>query len=248
MRTMTNPGRQRGFTLIELMVATTVSVFLLGGLFYSLQSTRNVYTQQQGLAQLQDNERLAMSLMANVIEAAGYYPSPLVNSAAGLFPVAAPFTTAGQPIAGTANAAAPGDTITVRYAANPAVSGDNALNCIGRTNTNAAGTPPVVWVSKFSVTAGGQLICTFGGTNYQLISAGVQNMQIVYGVKRVGGTGSCTDTYLTSAKMTAADWNIVCSVRVSLTFDNPVKRTGVGAQNVTITRVIAVMSTAGVNS
>jgi type IV pilus assembly protein PilW len=236
-------ARQRGFTLIELMIATTVATFLLGGVFYSLQSTRNAYTQQTGLAQLQDNVRLSMALITNSVETAGYFPNPLTNSAVAQFAVAAPFTTAGQAIAGTGSAAAPGDTITIRYASGQL--NDNAMNCLGRTNSSGA---VQLMTNKFSVNAANQLICTYNGTDYPLITSGVQNMQIVYGVKRVGGTGTCTDTYLKSTEMTATDWNVICSVRVSLTFDNPLKRTGVGPQTITITRVIGVMSTAGVNT
>ncbi len=58
---------QGGFTLVELMVATTIAVFLLGGLFATVQSTRRAYGNQNLLSQLQDNERLAMSLMASDI-------------------------------------------------------------------------------------------------------------------------------------------------------------------------------------
>jgi type IV pilus assembly protein PilW len=240
-----NAGRgQRGFTLVELMVSTTIAVFLLGGLLTTVQSTRQAYGNQSALAQLQDNERLAMTLMADVIESAGYYPDPVHVDPTTWMPQVPPFAAAVQPIAGTANAAAPGDTITVRFAAG-AVNTDNVLDCKGQTNAK----PTIAQViSTFSVKAN-QLICTTGGIDYQLITSGIQNLQIVYGVKRgPGGLGSCTDTYVTSGQMTAADWSAVCSVQVSLTFDNPLKRPGGGLQSITITRVIPVMVTAGVGS
>jgi type IV pilus assembly protein PilW len=242
MRNFRNAGRgQRGFTLLELMVATTIAVFLLGGLFATLQSTRQAYGNQSALAQLQDNERLALTLMADVIETAGYYPDAVHNDPTVLMKATPPFAAADQPFYGTANGVAPGDTITVQFAAGAAGT-DNALNCLGQTNPLGA---PAVFISKFSVNNSNQLICTYNNVDYPLITSGVQNLQIMYGVQHAAGTPSCTDTYLKSSEMAPTDWNLVCSVRVSLTFDNPVKRAGIGAQTITITRVIAVMNKAG---
>jgi len=59
---------ERGFTLVELMVAITVALFLLGGLFATVQSTRRTYGNQNLMAQLQDNERLAMTMLSTAIE------------------------------------------------------------------------------------------------------------------------------------------------------------------------------------
>jgi type IV pilus assembly protein PilW len=229
---------------VELMVSTTIAVFLLGGVLVTLQSTRQAYGNQNALAQLQDNERLALTLMADVIESGGYYPDPVNNDPTILMPLAAPFAAADQAFFGTSNVAAPGDTITVQFAAGAAGT-DNALNCIGQTNPGAA----AAVISTFSIKTinnQNQLVCTFKGTDYPLITSGVQNLQILYGVKKnPAATGSCTDTYLKASEVLTADWNNVCSVRVALTFDNPVKRTGIGAQSITINRVIAVMNKAG---
>ncbi|HEY3786431.1 MAG TPA: prepilin-type N-terminal cleavage/methylation domain-containing protein [Steroidobacteraceae bacterium] len=247
---------QRGFTLVELMVAITIALFLLGGLFATVQSTRRTYGNQNLLAQLQDNERLAMTLMGGVIETAGYFPNPVLNQNTIVFPTDAVFAAAGQTIIGGTNAA--GDTVTVRYAA---ALNDNAYNCIGGTNTVLA--PYQVWENAFRV-INNQLVCTINGTDYPLITAGVnnagvatlgvKNMSILYGVTASTGasTGSCTDTYLTTAQMIAAAagtipgiWSQVCSVSVTLTFINPITPTAAG---ISITRVIAIMGKAGVNS
>jgi type IV pilus assembly protein PilW len=235
---------QRGFTLVELMIATTIAVFLLGGLFATVQSTRRVYGNQNLLAQLQDNERLAMSLMTSVIESAAYFPNPTVNTPASVLPAGGSFGADGQGIFGAA-----GDTITVRYGA---AKDDNVYNCIGGQNTTVAGF--VVFTNTFKVT-NNQLICTYNGIDYPLIESnttagvttlGVKSMAISYGVQLAGGTaGSCTTTYLTTAQMVATgSWNLVCSVKVTLTFINPMSpATG---PDIPITRVIAVMNTAGV--
>jgi type IV pilus assembly protein PilW len=243
---------QSGFTLVELMVAVTIALFLLGGLFASMQSTRRAYGNQNMLSQLQDNERLAMSLMATVIESAGYFPSPQTNTSTGLMPAAGVFAAAGQSVFGTT-----GDTITVRYVAGPivGVKPDNVYSCIGTQNTTAG---TLVLQSTFKV-AGNQLICTYNGVDYPLVNSsvvggvttlGVQSMTILYGVKaNLGDTGSCTDTYMTAAQVAAYAagplWNSVCSINVTLNFINPLNPAGAPIK---ITRIIAIMNTAGVNS
>src|SRR5580698_3281447 len=93
-------ARSGGFTLIELLVAMLLALFLIGGLLTLEQSTRKAFGNQNQLVQLQDDERLAMTLMAEVIEASGYFPNPVANTLVGSFPSTAPFTAAGQSVYG----------------------------------------------------------------------------------------------------------------------------------------------------
>lgn len=251
----------RGFTLVELMVAITVALFLLGGLFATVQSTRRSYGNQSQLAQLQDNQRLAMTMMSTVVESTGYYPNPLanVNALPVVFPADALFATAGQTITGSTNTTGPGDKITVRYSA---ALNDNVYNCIGGQNTTVNTQQGQVFENTFHI-VNNALVCTLNGIDYPLVTKGVNgagvatlgvtNMTILYGVKaNPADTGSCADTYLTGAQVTAAGggpplglWNSLCSVSVTLTFINPITPTGPG---ITINKLIAIMATAGVNS
>lgn len=246
--------RTRGFTLVELMIAITVALFLIAGMLYMVQSTRAAFGTQNQLAQLQDNERLVMTFMAEVVESAGYFPDPVHNVATTVMPaVAGVFTTAGQSIAGVHNATAQGDTLTVRYGAGP---NDNVFNCAGTTNKTAL---VDTFVNQFSVDNKGQLLCTYhsnvtttpvvvplvsGGTNLA-----VTNLQVRYGIKRnATDTGSCADTYVDASLMAAADWLNVCSINLLVTFTNPLKAGGTGPATITIQRVVAVMNAAGVNT
>jgi type IV pilus assembly protein PilW len=241
---------QQGFTLIELSVAVMIGLFLLGGLLTLVHDMRRTFGAQNGLAQLQDNERLAMTLITDVIQAAGYYPDPTTQTANGVFLGAPPFTTPGQSIAGTGNLAAPGDSITVQYLT---ANNDGVINCKGGTNTSGGNLP---YVNTFSVvkdplTNKWTLSCTLLGFTYPLVSD-VTNMQIWYGVKRNNAApGNNVDTYLTAASglMTPADWSSVICIKVTLTFINPLNATQ-PTQPATIqfTRVITVMNRAGVNT
>jgi type IV pilus assembly protein PilW len=239
--------RARGFTLVELMIAVAIALFLIGGILTLVQSTRNAFATQTTLAQFQDNQRLTMTFMAEVIESAGYFPNPSLNTVGAVLPPtvppppAAPFTVTGQGVSGTV-----GDTITVRFGAGP---GDNVFGCNGSQNIAVA--PYDVFINTFSVDpVNQQLVCTFtNGAGLQppvILVNQVTSLQAVYGVKRSpADTGSCTDTYLSTANMLATDWPNVCSITVTVTFVNPTSKT---AAPVTITRVIAVMNAAGVNS
>jgi len=235
----------RGFTLIEVLISMTVALFLLGGLLTIVQSTKQTFTTQSQMAQLQDNERLAMTFISEIIESAGYYPDPQVNAATAVFPVAAPkgFTAPLQVVFGTTTAG--NDAVSVRYGAK---LNDNIFGCTGKTNTTVA---LDTFVSKFTLDAATQrLMCTFStntvaGVPVPLVN-GVTSFTVLYGVKLNPGpsTGSCTDTYKTAAQMVApADWLTVCSVLVTMQLQNPLNP----LVPISITRLAAVMNTAGVN-
>lgn len=243
-------GSQRGFTLIEILIALLLGVFMLAALLTIVQTNRNVYGDQNNLAQLQDNERMAMNLMADVIQSAGYFPNPALNTQSGTLAAVAPFAV-GQSISGTYTAAVPGDAILVRYMT---ASGDGILNCSGLSNTSGANT---LYVNKFYI-QGGQLVCSMNGTVYNLVSGvtnntttlGVTNLTLLYGVQTIAAvTGNNVDTYLNATQVTAGNyWSSVVSVMIELTFTNPLYKTyGTNAQPATvyIQRVVGVMNKLG---
>ena len=243
----------RGFTLVELMIAITVALFLIAGMLYMVQSTRTAFGTQNQLAQLQDNERLVMTFIAEVVESAGYFPDPVHNVNTTVMPVAGVFTSHGQSISGTHAAAAPGDTVTIRYGAG---LNDNVFNCAGTTNSTV---PVDTFVNQFSVDNNGRLLCTYSSNVtttpiiVPLVSGGanlaVKNLQVRYGIKRnATDTGSCVDTYLTASQMAPADWLNVCSINLQVTFTNPLAAGGTGPATIMIQRVVAVMNAAGVNT
>jgi type IV pilus assembly protein PilW len=245
--------RQRGLSLIELMVAMLIGLFLLGGLLSILQSTRNTSSNQALLSQLQDNERIAMSLMTSVIESAGYYPSPETVPLATALPSSPDFAQPGQIIVGSANTNGPGDAITVRYGTAP---NDGVLLCDGTSNTT---TGNVVYENTFELQTdkNGKLFlaCILSGGPAVKLVSGIQNMQIYYGVNSAATamdtTEGVVDSYLTAGQMTPTNWTNVYSVKVVLTFANPLAgqpgQTGAAKSTVTFTRVIGVMSRIGVD-
>lgn len=244
---------QGGFTVVELMVALLIGLFLLGGLLTLVQDNRRSFSSQNQLAQLQDAERMAMTMITDVIQSAGYYPDPTTNSATLLLPASGAFAAAGQAVVGTYNAVAPGDSISVRYATN---SGDGIVNCIGQSNTSGG---VVSYTNTFSV-VNGQLVCTMNGTAYNIIGTVplangsfngvvVNNMSILYGVT-TGPSPNNVDTYYTATNV--PNWSNVISVQVTLQFNNPMWSAAAAAQGTTVPqyltfqRVITVMGQAGI--
>lgn len=72
---MTNPTihtEQRGYTIVELMVAMAIGLFLLGGIGMVFISSKQTYHMQDSLWQLQDNSRFAMGFLIKDLRMAGF--------------------------------------------------------------------------------------------------------------------------------------------------------------------------------
>jgi len=228
-------ARQAGMGLIELLIAMTVGLIIVGGMLSVLYSSRNTSLAQTGFAQLQDDQRLALMMLTNTIQGAGYFPNPLTSTLNTELPANSTFVNAGQSVTGTTGAAAPGDTLIVRYEAGTA---DGTMDCNGRGNTSGAN---LMLVNTFSVDATGNLLCSVNGAAAQALAASVQNFQVFYGVDTTAD-GS-VDRYIAANAMTTANWKNVVSVRVTLTFVNPLAgQAGQPATLAPITQVIALLS------
>lgn len=78
-------ARQRGLSLIELMISVTIGLILAAGIMQIFISNKQTYRLQEGLSRLQENGRFAIELLAKDLRMAGYYgcwtdTSTLVNT------------------------------------------------------------------------------------------------------------------------------------------------------------------------
>lgn len=64
--------RQHGLSLVELMVATTLSLMLLGGVLVVFSANKTTYRMQSGLGTLQENGRYAIRQIAADLQMAGF--------------------------------------------------------------------------------------------------------------------------------------------------------------------------------
>lgn len=81
-------GHQAGMTLVELLVAMTIGLFLIGGALYVYSQSRNSYQAGDSLARLQESARFALDTLEPDVRLAGYWgrhaEPALVTVAAGL--------------------------------------------------------------------------------------------------------------------------------------------------------------------
>lgn len=269
-RTHARRASERGYSLVEVMVAITLSVFLLLGLFTILRQTRNANSATTGLSQLQDDERIAMTIMTDTIEAAGYVPEAN-GSGQSQFVADAVFATQGQIIvAGTAGASV-GERLTMRYVLG---LNDLTLKCDGTANSGAEQVYKEIFQITTNAAGVNQLVCipSNGSAAVPLVN-NVANLTFQFAVNRTAassttasnavgpntlssatGYGCPADTWMTTANMLTNDWANVCAVKIDIVFVNPIYQpasqshpTPGQKQYITFERVIAIQSKTGVN-
>lgn len=213
--------RQSGVTLIELMIAIGMGLFLLLGIAGVVFSMNGSFRSQDQLTQTAETQRFMLSVLNNTIHNAGFFPDPVGKTPEAAFPAAGTANTdgttfaVGQIISGTGTIAFnSATTINVRFESAP---NDGLLNCLGDSNT---GTTNIVYTSTFKVNASNQLTCEVRSNGGAVISSplvlvdNVIAMQVAYGVD-TDSDGS-VDTYKYGADMSAANWLNVGSVRLTI--------------------------------
>ncbi len=239
--------RQRGFTLVEMMVAVGIGLVVALGFAVSFVNLKATWGTQDKLAQLQDNERLAMAFLTSSIQEAGYFPDSINQTKKTGLPVLTDATyggtaTAGQYIGGALASGGIPVTLSTVYGT---ASGDGVLNCQGATNTSGAN---VTYLNIFFVdTTNNTLSCAVTASDGTLslgkapLVSNVSSMSVLYAVDtNIDGSA---DTYFDAGSMNATKWANVKAVRVTLDFINPNAALG-GAQAATIrwTQTISLMN------
>jgi len=261
-------ARSSGFTLLELMVAMFIGLFLVGGMMILVQDNKRTSNTQTQMAKLQDDERLALTMLTNVIQQAGYFPDPTTNTAASMFTTTGPvfgggfyannlgFLTPGQALFGynitnPINVLATSDSLDVRFVT---ASGDGILNCFGASNTSGSNYNN----ANFFFTFDGMLWCedevptaipVVGDPDYSNTAnpINVTQLAILYGVNTTG-TSNSADTYKTVSQMSSSDWPNVIAVQVTVTFTNPLYSASNPGEppTVSVSRVIGIMNKIGI--
>jgi type IV pilus assembly protein PilW len=228
---------QRGFSLAELLVAMTIGLFILGGVAAVFVNLKSTFGTQDQLAQLQDSERLALTMLTTTIEDAGYYPDPVSSTAATSMPAALGTygsMGAGQGLVGVT--ASGSDSITSRYVS---TSGDGLMNCLGQTNTTGA--KKIFLNTLFVDPAMGLMCSTDGGDTATTLVANVASLNVVYGTD-TNGLGTAY-SYLNAAAVTTANlWPMVRTVRLNIVFRNPYAAQAGQPQTITRVQTVSLMN------
>jgi type IV pilus assembly protein PilW len=208
-------GTQQGLTLIELMVAVAISLLLMAAFIAAMVNMKSSFVTQDALAQLQDNERLSVTILTNTVHAAGYVSDPKNNLASDAFPASTGATTYGsfaqsQAVTGTPASAGKPESFSSRF-----IWADGVTDCTGQTSITGA-----VRTNIFTTNAANELVCSVdGGATWVALVGGVSEFVVQYGVAVGGASG--INRYVRVSDMTAAMWGAVKTVRMTLRFRNP---------------------------
>lgn len=193
-------GKQRGFTLVEIMVALTIGLLMMAGILQITLANRESSRLQRNMGFAQENIRSAMEFLARDVRMAGHYIDD--NPAARILTAPAPFEIANTTDGGGAN----NDTITVRHESN--------TDCLGQA------TPPDASGNQFALNryfiSSQRLMCLGNGNALpQPLVDGVESMQILYG-ENTDGDPRSANRYVQPNQV--ANMNNVVSVRIAMRF------------------------------
>ena len=190
--------RQRGFTLVEMMVAIVIGLLLIAGTFTVFLSTKQGYRMASGLTLMQATGRATLDLLTRDIMMAGFPQSSGIET----FVTGAGFTQDG-----TGNNS---DMFTVRYQ-----STTDCQNSAGGTPTYADGQR---YAKNRYFIQGGNLMCeTLAEDNSVqnaaiIIVEGIENLQVLYGEDNNPDGDPTATRYVTAGNVT--NWNNVVSVKI----------------------------------
>jgi type IV pilus assembly protein PilW len=198
---------QQGFTLVELMIAVTISLILLLVITTVFTSTRQVFRVQEENARIQESGRFALEIIGRSIKQAGHADIPFTGSKVSF---------AGTAITGTDGAAGVADTLTVQY--DGAVGDRECTNGTQVTAANIAAGSNIIQTHFNLDAANAQLRCAgvIGATpavpgappTGPVILENIEDLQLLYGIDTVGDQSA--NQYVAAP----ADWTQVVTARV----------------------------------
>lgn len=234
--------RQRGLTLIELMISVTIGlVFIFGAVTFLVSGHQSFRAQNSG-SRIQENARFALDILKEHVRMAGYndttsslldLPALIYRGACGMFNPCSDDTTTDQ-----------GDRLAMALRIPTGATGVAAQDCIGSPLTALnQHVVNVFWVEQDSSSGVSSLYCRgynpdantnlWHGTAQPLVD-GIEQMQVQYGLvdgnpsstgnTPSSGSGGRVDRYLNATQLQTLDaananrnyWGDVRSVRIAL--------------------------------
>jgi type IV pilus assembly protein PilW len=224
-----NKQSQAGFSLLSLMIASTISLFIVGGIGKIYLDSKNAFNARAALSATTENYRFAFQVMRRALIMAGRGIATSADSPAAYhidqedngirtFPAVGSGDdniVNGSAYSGT-QCPPPEDSsvVSVRYAAGPAPCGLD-------DDTMDAGTVTV----RFRVDSEGDLNCevyqqAIGEAQRQIqsqpIVSGVHQMRVLYGVDTDSEPDGVANRYLTARQVASENWMNVVSIRIGL--------------------------------
>lgn len=209
------PHRQRGLSLIELMIAMVLGLLLIAGALQMMLTSQTIHQTTDTLSRIQENGRFALSFLTKSTRMAGYNSSEDEATEGKVFWDGACDTSDPCTNNGAGNAS---DQIAVL------LDPSNDSDCLG----NNVGSDKVI-VNVYSIDdldndqinslycRGFNLSANTWYSPAQPLVDGVENMQILYGVSDPAANNAIT-SYISADGVT--DWASIGAVRISLLVNN----------------------------
>jgi len=202
---------ERGFSLVEIMIASSLSLVLIAGVLQIYQSSKTTYNLQNELADLQENERIALSVLTTNIRMTGFARDvpvfPFIDTVDD--PVNTSFKLT-QDGGGTNN-----DRITIKFQSNTDCLGEDTSGVGFAVNTFFIENEELKCRGNGTATGGNPT--TVAGTA-QPLASNIESMQILYGVNTSSNaTDSAPNRYVNIGDSAlASDMSNVTGVRIAL--------------------------------
>jgi type IV pilus assembly protein PilW len=211
-----NKSSQRGFTLVELMIAMTIGAFISAGVIALFIGNNQGYRTNEAMARVQENGRFAIEYLARDVRQAG------VTNLSTVLTIWPPVDY----IQGWQGASSKPDLTT-----SPAPSFGSSWNSLGNYTKNTdvlgirfydatAATPAVVnhvyYIAPNSDTNRPGLYQKVGSLSANELLENVYDMQVRYGVDNT--RDGQIDNYVSANSVSDSDWNYVFAVKFDLLF------------------------------
>ena len=222
------PRRQRGLTLIELMISVTIGlVFIFGALTFLVSGHQSFRAQNSG-SRIQENARFALDILKEHVRMAGYNDttSSLLDLPALIYRGACGTDINGQvpnPCSDDTTTDQ-GDRLAMALRIPTGATGAAAQDCMGSPLTALnEHVVNVFWVEQDTSSGVSSLYCrgynpdtdTWHGTAAQPLVDGIEQMQVQYGLvdgntssggsTPSSGTGGRVDRYLNATDLQTLD-------------------------------------------
>lgn len=241
MKTMRVPKSVRGVTLVEMLIAITIGLVVVGAVMVSYLGSGQAGRIQAAYSQMNQDAQIGLSILNREFQMAGYSaPSGLVQDPPTVPPSTPTFSLTynmgtatavvgcgsgfvnpqGAVLACNAGAGDTTPTFEVVYEAdtrNTVPTGPGVpTDCVG---AGIVAGPPFFARNRYFISAAGELSCASDNSGAQPLLENVLAMRVWYGVQ-VAAAPRQVAGYVTASQLiaqgAAASWDDVISVRVCL--------------------------------
>ncbi len=220
--------RQRGLSMIELMLAMVLGIFLIGGISTVYISSKKTYKATNQLSQQDENARIAIKALREHIEHAGYMTTGIRNFAHMVTSTPSSVNCSGGD-SNIVNASSIrlsknnlnsfGDSVAVAFRADSRLLRDcsgGGLPAACLSSSAASMVYNSFFVAQPNASRPPALYCG-GSRNYviQPLAEGVENIQFLYGEDNDGAdNGWVVSQYVTANAVT--DWSNIIAIKAAL--------------------------------